>query len=102
MDLLIDLAVIGIWASIILVGLAIIAIAVAGVRSIGYGKVEKLSIGIVLVPIVLFIVLWLIFSGNANFTGTQAFANAGIWTSLIMFLAVMLGLAYTGVRGVFS
>ncbi len=98
MEILIDVAIIGIWASLILICLATLGIVAAGVRSIGYGKVERLSIAIVLVPVVLFVLLGLIFSANAELTVVQAWSHAGVWTALIMFVAVACGLAYTGVR----
>ena len=83
---------IGIWAVVAMVGLGILAIIMFGVRSLMYGKVDKLTIAFVSLPIVLL--------------GAMGLAM-GDWTRAAMFtLFIMIGLAIvamliTSVKGVF-
>lgn len=81
-----------IWASIIIAGLGILAIAVFSVRGLMYGKVEPISVGVMVVPVVLFVVLGLVM---------PSWALAAMWTVLIMFALALLALLYTGVRSFF-
>lgn len=83
---------IAVWAAIILTGLGLLAILLFGARSLAYGKVEPLSVAIVLVPAVLFLVLGF----------TMGWALGAMWTVLIMFALAMLALLLTGVRSLFT
>ena len=82
----------GIWAVIGLVGLGILTILAFGIRSLAYGKVDKLTIVFVSLPILLLAVLGL---------------AMGDWTRAAMFtLFIMIGMAIvamllTSVKGVF-
>ena len=82
----------GIWAVIGLVGLGILTIVVFGIRSLVFGKIDKLTIIFVSLPIVMLAIL--------------GFAM-GDWTRAAMFtLFIMIGLAIvamlvTSVKGVF-
>ena len=102
MEILYDLVVVFIWAAIALIAVGLLGILIAGVRSIAHGKVEMLSIGIVLVPVLLIVALGLIFGADPDFTAAQAWARAGIWTTIVMFVLAMIGLLYTGIRGAFA
>ena len=102
MGILSSLVVICIWAAIVLICIGLIGIAIAGIRSISYGKVEPLSIAIVAIPAVLLLVLGFLFGAGDDLTTAQAWARAGIWTTVVMFVLAMIGLLYTGVRGVFN
>ena len=82
----------GIWAVIGLVGLGLVTIVAFGIRSLAFGKIDKLTIVFVSLPIVLLGILGLVM---------------GDWTRAAMFtLIIMIGLAIvamlvTSVKGVF-
>lgn len=82
-----------IWAGIILVVLGVLAMLLFGLRSIFHGKVEPLSVGLVVVPALVFVVL--------GFTA-ETWAHGAIWTAVITFGLAILGLFITGVRGLFT
>lgn len=81
------------WAVLILLGLALLSVVLFGLRGLAFGKVNMFTVGSFLVPIVLFVILALI-RGDL--------VEAGIVTTLIMFVLAGLGLLFTGVRGVIS
>jgi len=83
---------IAIWAAIILAGLSVLGMGIFGVRSLMYGKVEPLSIGIIAIPGVVLPVLGL---------SLQTWAQAGIYTLAVMFGLALLGMLFTGVRKMF-
>jgi ABC-type iron transport system FetAB permease component len=66
---------------------------ISGLRSVWYGKVQPLTIGIIAIPGVLVLVL-----GGAMETWVQA----GIYTLVIMFGLLILGMVATGLRQVFQ
>lgn len=82
-----------IWAVVILVGLGIVAIVLFGLRGLTYGKVDPLSIAIVAVPAVVLVVLGLVM---------DSWAEAGIWTVVIMFAIASLALLLSGTRGLIT
>lgn len=81
------------WAGIILCGLALLAIALFGVKSMLHGKISPLTAVLILVPVVLLVVLGLIIGD---------WAVAGIWTMLIMLALAALSLLLSGIRGLFT
>lgn len=81
------------WAGIILLGLALVAIALFGVKSMVHGKVSPLTAVVILIPVILLVILGLV---------TGDWAVAGIWTMIIMFVLAALSLLLSGVRGLFS
>lgn len=81
------------WAGVILCGLALLAIALFGLKSMLQGKVSIFTASIVILPAVLLVVLGLI---------TGDWAVAGIWTIVIMFVLATLSLFLSGIRGLFS
>ncbi len=81
------------WAGVILCVLALLAIALFGVKSMIHGKVSLLTAGVILIPVVLLVILGLI---------TGDWAVAGIWTMMIMFALAGLSLLLSGIRGLFS
>jgi hypothetical protein len=82
---------IALWAAIALAGLTILVMAVSGLRSVWYGKVQPLTIGLVALPGVLVLLL-----GVAMETWVQA----GIYTLVTMFVLLVLAMAATGLRQV--
>ena len=81
-----------IWAGVILVALAILAMLLFGIRSMIQGKVEPLSIVMMAVPLVILVVLGLVIGD---------WVVAAIWTLIIMFALAALSLLLSGVRGLF-
>lgn len=84
---------IALWAALGLAGLSILVMVVSGLRSIWYGKVQPLTIGAVALPGVVALVL-----GGVMDTWVQA----GIYTLLLLFALLILGMAATGLRQVFQ
>lgn len=83
---------IAIWAALVLAALSILGMGIFGLRSLVYGKVEPLSIVLVGIPLAILVVL-----GYAM----QTWAQAGIFTLVIVFGLSLLGLLATGVRQLF-
>lgn len=83
---------IAIWAAVILAGLSVLGMGIFGLRSLVYGKVELLSIVVIGIPVVLL--------GVLGFT-METWAQAGIFTLVIVFGLALLGLVLSGLRKVF-
>ena len=82
-----------IWAGIILVALGVIAMLLFGLRSIFHGKIEPLSLGLMVIPVLNFVVL--------GFT-MDTWAQGAIMTAVVLFGLGVVGLFLTGVRGLFT
>ncbi|WP_022836626.1 hypothetical protein [Salisaeta longa] len=82
-----------IWAAIILVGLGAVTILGAGLRSLLQGRAEPLGVFIMAIPVALLAILGATMS---------TWAQAGIMTVLVMFGLSLLGLLFTGIRGLFT
>ena len=82
-----------IWAGIILVVLGVIAMLLFGLRSVFYGKIEPVSLGLMIVPLLIFVIL--------GFT-METWARGAIMTSIVLFALGVVGLFLTGVRGLFT
>ncbi len=80
-----------IWASIILIGLGLLAITIFSLVGLARGKADPLTIGIMAVPVVLFVALGLL----------MGWTLGAMWTVLIMFALALLALLLTGVRSLF-
>jgi hypothetical protein len=80
---------IALWAAIGLAGLSILVMGITGLRSVYYGKVQPLTIGVIAIPGVLVLVL-----GGVMETWVQA----GIYTLAIMFGLLILAMLLTGLR----
>lgn len=81
-----------IWAALILAGLGVLSIVLFSLRGLFYGKVEPITIGLMIIPAAVFIVL--------GFT-MPSWVMAGIWTTLIMAGLAILALFLSGVRSFF-
>lgn len=81
------------WAGVILCGLALVAIALFGLKSMIHGKVNPLTAVIILIPVALLAVLGFV---------TGDWAVAGIWTLVIMMGLAVLSLFLSGLRGLFT
>ena len=82
-----------IWAAIIVGALAILVVVGFSIRNAIYGKAEPLTIGAMVVPVVVFVILGFVMS---------TWALAAIWTMIVMFVLSLLALLYTGMRGMFT
>jgi hypothetical protein len=80
---------IALWAAIGLAGLSILVMGITGLRSVWYGKVQPLTIGVIAIPGVIVVVL-----GGVMETWVQA----GIYTLAIMFGLLILAMIATGLR----
>ncbi len=85
-----------IWAAIGLAGLSLLIMGASGIRSIFYGKVRALTIGIIAIPGVLVIILRLAFGSS----GTP-WVQAGMYTLVIMFGLLLVAMLFTGLRQLF-
>lgn len=84
---------IALWAAIGLAGLSILVMGLSGLRSVWYGKVEPLTIGVIALPGVIVVVLGFIM---------ETWVQAGINTLAIMFGLLLLGMIGTGLRQAFQ
>lgn len=76
-----------------LIGLGLVAMLASGVRSLMFGKVSLMAMGIMAVPLLILVVL-----GFAM----DSWAEAGIMTIMISVGLTMLGLVASGIKGIFS
>lgn len=84
---------IAIFAVIVLVGLSLVSILLFGVRSLMNGKIEPTKMVFMGFPFVLF--------GALGLGIVDTWAEAGIWTLVVMIAAAVLAMLYTSFRGVF-
>ena len=87
-----SIVLIAVWAVIALVGLGILSILLFGLRSLMNGKIDKMSILFISLPMVLMVVLG--FSMND-------WAMAGVYTVIAMVGLAVLALFWTSIQGVF-
>ncbi|MFB6248852.1 MAG: hypothetical protein ABEL97_09805 [Salinibacter sp.] len=80
---------VALWAAIGLAGLSILVMGITGLRSVWYGKVRPLTVGVIAVPGVIIAVL-----GGVMETWVQA----GIYTLVILFGLLILAMLLTGLR----
>ncbi len=80
------------WLVTALVGLGVLVILVFGIRSVLYGKVDKMSILFITLPMILLIIL-----GFALGDWTMA----AMYTLLVMIALAIVTMLVTSVRGVF-
>lgn len=80
------------WLVTALVGLGVLVILVFGIRSVLYGKVDKMSIVFITLPMLLLVIL-----GFALGDWTMA----AMYTLLVMIALAIVTMLVTSVRGVF-
>lgn len=81
-----------IWTALILAGLGILSMGLFSLRNLTYGKVEPLSVAILVVPAIILGVLGLMM---------DSWAQAAMTTLVIMFGLTLLGLLISGIRSIF-
>ena len=83
---------IAVWAVIALVGFGIVSILLFGVRSLLYGKIDRISILFLALPIILMVILGFVLND---------WAMAGLYTLIIMIGLAILAMFWTSIQGVF-
>ena len=84
---------IAIYIVLVLIGLGLLVMLLSGVRSLMFGKVSMIALGIMAVPFVVFVVLGLVL---------ETWADAGIVTIVISVGLTMLGLLFSGIKSMIS
>jgi len=84
---------IAIWAAIGLAGLSILVMGLTGLRSVWYGKVQPLTIGVIAIPGVLMVILG---------ATMETWVQAGIYTLATLFGLLILAMIGTGLRQAFQ
>ena len=87
------MVVVAIYIVLALIGIGLLAMVAFGVRSVAYGKINAVSMGIVVVPLMLLLVLGLVM---------PSWAEAGIWTIVATLISALAALLVTGIKGLFS
>lgn len=82
-----------IWAALILAGGGMLLMGAFSLRNLAYGKVEPLSIAILIVPAIILGILAMTM---------DTWAQAAMTTLLVMFGLTLLGLLVSGVRSMFT
>ncbi len=82
-----------IWAALILAGLGLLSMGVFSLRNLTYGKVEPLSVAILIIPGIILGILGMVMN---------TWAQAAMTTLLVMFGLTILGLLVSGVRSLFT
>jgi len=80
---------IALWTALALVGLSVLGIATAGLRSIWYGKVQPLTVGLVGLPGIVFLGLRAVLG---------SWAQSAMYTLVVLFAVLLLGMVAMGVR----
>lgn len=88
-----SVSVYAIWAAVIILGLAILGLALFGVRSILQGKVNPFSAAAVLIPAIVLVIFGFV---------TGDWSVAGIWTLVVMMGLAAASLVVSGIRGLFG
>jgi hypothetical protein len=85
-----DIIPIAIWSVLILVGVSLALMVLFGLRSLSYGKVNPISIVLVVFPLLLFFGLGLVLGD---------WPTAGVYSVVIMLTLGMLALLFSSIRG---
>ncbi len=88
-----NIVVIAIYIVLALIGLSLVAMLLFGVRSVAFGKINPLTMGIVCVPIIILVILGFVL---------PSWEEAGIMTILITLGLTILALLVTGLKGLFT
>ncbi|PSQ78526.1 MAG: hypothetical protein BRD35_00990 [Bacteroidetes bacterium QH_7_62_13] len=84
---------ISMWAAIGLAALSILVIGISGLRGVWYGKVQPLTIAVISIPGILVLIFGFIM---------PSWAQAGIYTLVVMFGLVVLAMIATGLRQLYA
>ncbi len=86
-----NLVVIAVWIAVVLTGLALLTVALFGIRSALNGKLRPMAVISIAIPAAVLVVLYFVFGD---------WAEAAIWTTLITAVLAIGALLLSGVRGV--
>ncbi|MTI87049.1 MAG: hypothetical protein FH748_03675 [Balneolaceae bacterium] len=78
---------------LILIVLGVVAMVIAGVRSLTQGKSDTKRIGMMAVPFVIFAISYAVLG---------EFAKSGVLTAVVMMAIMIVAIALTGLRGTFK
>lgn len=76
-----------------LLGIGIVGIFVSGIRSVSLGKSDLKKVVVMAIPFVIF---------GIAFGSTGSAAQGGIATMMILMVAMLLAIAFTGLKGTFK
>ena len=76
-----------------LMGLGLLVMVASGVRSLMFGKIKMLSVGIAAVPLLLFVVLGL---------ALPTWTDAGIMTIILSLVLTLVALLVSGIKNIIS
>jgi uncharacterized membrane protein YobD (UPF0266 family) len=76
-----------------LLAIGILAIVISGVRGMAVGKTDLRKIGMILVPVIVFVVAYLL---------TNNFAEAGMATTLFLIALMAIAILFTGLKSTFT
>ena len=88
-----NLVPIAIWITVVLTGLALLAVVLFGIRSALNGKLRTVSIVSIAIPAALIGILYFVFG---------SWAEAAVATTVAMVVLAILALLFSGARGVIS
>ena len=88
-----NLVVIAVWVTVVLTGLALLTVALFGIRSALNGKLRPVAVISIAIPAAIMVILYFVFGD---------WAEAAIWTTVITAVLAIGALLFSGVRGVFG
>ena len=92
-----NLVPIAVWIAVALTGLALLAVAIFGVVSALNGKLRPVALASMVIPLVIFGLLYFVFQGDP-----QPAAKAAVVTTLVMVVLGIGAVLFSGIRGVFN
>lgn len=82
---------IGLALGLIVIG--VIGIVFSGIRNVANGKSEIKKVGVMLIPVIIF---------GVSYATMGTLNEAGVFTMILMVIAMVLGIIVTGTRGTFK
>lgn len=89
-----DFATLAVWAALLLVGVALVAVVIFGIKSIAEGKFRMTTLAAMVVPVVVFVIAYALSSG-----AEAPFAAAAVLTSLILIVIAAGAILVIGLKG---
>lgn len=82
---------IGLALGLIVIG--VLGIVFSGIRNVANGKSEIKKVGVMLIPVIVF---------GVSYATMGTLNEAGVFTMILMVIAMVLGIIVTGTRGTFK
>ncbi len=92
-----NLVVIAVWIAVILTALGLLMVAIFGIRSAINGKMRPVAVVSMVIPAVLIVLLYFVFSGQ-----DLALAKAAVVTTVVMIVLGIGAVLLSGARGIFN